>query len=63
MVRSYTVVTGGGRAVGQLQAFSRQFVQQNVFQIDFVEVLRTFAAEVREADVRHFIMAAQQAQT
>ena len=53
----------GGRAVGQLQAFGRQFVQQNVFQIDFVEVLRTFAAEVREADVRHFIMAAQQAQT
>ena len=60
------IVNGGhqsGGAVGQLQAFGRQFVQQNIFEVDFVEVLRTFAAEVREADVRHFIMAAQQAQT
>ncbi len=53
----------GGGAVSQLQAFNRQFVQQNVFQRDFVEVFRTFAAEVREADVRDLVMATQQAQT
>lgn len=52
----------GGRVVGQLQVFSWQFVQQNVFQIDFVEVFRIFVVEVWEVDVCYFIMVVQQVQ-
>jgi hypothetical protein len=37
-------------------------VQQNVFQFNFVEVLGTFAAKVREADLSDLVLAAQQAQ-
>ena len=50
------------RAVGFLQAFDRQFVQQHVFQFDFIKVLGTFAAKIGEADVGDIVMATQQAQ-
>ncbi|MNS91330.1 hypothetical protein D3C72_1254150 [compost metagenome] len=56
------IVNGGhqcGRSVSQLQTFHRQFVQQDVFQLHFLEVFRTFAAEVRESDFRDIVLAAQ----
>ncbi|MNS24170.1 hypothetical protein D3C72_560050 [compost metagenome] len=60
------IVNGGdqrGRSVSKLQAFYRQFVQQDIFQLHFLEVFRTFAAEVRETDFRDLILAAQHAKT
>ncbi len=65
VVRHGQVVDGGdqhGRTVGLLQAFYRQFVQQHVFQLDFIKVLGTFAAKIGEADVSDIVVAAQQAQ-
>ena len=64
VVRHGQVVNGShqrGGTIGHLQAFYRQFVQQNVFEVDFVEMLGTFAAKVWETDVGDIIMAAKQA--
>ena len=51
-----------GRTVRQLQALNRQFVHQNVLQLNLVEVLGTFTTKVREADIGDFVLAAQHAE-
>ncbi len=59
------IVNGGhqrGAAICQLQAFYRQFVQQNIFQFNFAKVLGAFAAKIREADFSDVVLAAQQAE-
>ena len=49
-------------AVGQFQALDRQLMQHDFIQRHAVEMFAFGAAEVREADVRHLIVAAEQAQ-
>ncbi len=59
------IINGGhqcGAAISQLQAFYRQLVQQNVFQLHFVEVFRAVAAKVREAHFGNLILTTQQTQ-
>ncbi len=51
-----------GGTIRQLQAFCRQFVHQDVLQLDLVEVLRAFTAKIREANIGDLILAAQHAQ-
>ena len=66
VVRHGQVINGSdqrGRAVGQLQAFHRQLMHQDVLQLNLVEMFGTFAAEVREADLGDLVLATQHAQT
>ncbi|MMZ69774.1 hypothetical protein D1872_326760 [compost metagenome] len=46
-----------------MQTLHRQFVQQDIFQLHFVEVFSAFAAKVGEAHFGDLILAAQHAQT
>ena len=60
------IVNGGHqrrRAIGELQTLHWQFVQQDIFQLHFVEMFSAFATKVREAHFGDLILAAEYAQT